>query len=293
MEVHGLQFLRNMAHAIWRGALSFGLVNIPVNLHSAVRDNRPRFRLLHTIDKSPIKFQRVCVRDDQPVDWDDIVKGYEYEKGKFVVLTKEDFDVAALEKSRTIDIVNFVDADEVDDRFFETPYYLTPGKGGERAYALLREAIRESDKIGIAKIIIRETQHLAAVEAIDHLLVLTMMRFADEIAAASEFTVPDSKSIRPQELEMAKALVKTMASAWNPIEYKDEYRANIMRIIHAKLKGKKPKLIAEASGFQQAKVVDLMARLRRSLETGKLGRKKSPTHSSRKTKPSRKARQVA
>ena len=155
-----------MARALWKGAISFGLVNIPIELHTAVRDNRPRFRMLHAADKSPIKFQRVCAREGKPVAWEDLVKGYEYEKGRFVVLTKEDFQTAALEKSRTVDILDFVNADEIDDRFFETPYYVLPAKGGERAYALLREAIRESGRIGIAKIILRETQHLAALEVI-------------------------------------------------------------------------------------------------------------------------------
>src|SRR6187455_3736681 len=155
-----------MPRALWKGAISFGLVNIPIELHTAVRDNRPRFRMLHAEDKSPIKFQRVCAREGKPVAWEDLVKGYEYQKGRFVVLTKEDFQQAALEKSRTVDIRNFVKGEEIDDRFFETPYYLTPAKGGERAYALLREAIRESERIGVAKFILRDMQHLAAVEVI-------------------------------------------------------------------------------------------------------------------------------
>ena len=130
--------------ALWKGSISFGLVNIPIELHTAVRDHRPRFRMLHAKDKSPVRFERVCIRDGHPVAWEDLVKGYEYAKGHFVVLTKEDFQAAALEKTRTVDIIDFVKSDEIDDRFFETPYYLVPAKGGERAYALLREAIRES-----------------------------------------------------------------------------------------------------------------------------------------------------
>jgi DNA end-binding protein Ku len=283
-----------MAHAIWKGAISFGLVNIPVNLHSAVRDHRPHFRLLHAKDHSPVRFQRVCVQDEQAVEWNDIVKGYEYEKGKFVVLTKEDFETAALEKSQTIDITGFVKAEEIDDRFFETPYYLTPGKGGERAYALLREAIRESGKIGIAKIIIRETQHLAALEAIDRMLVLTMMRFADELADAAEFNFPGPEIVRPQELDMAKSLVQTLASSWKPEQYTDEYRTNIMQIIEAKLKGKKPVLQGGPAGPQRAEVVDLMSRLRQSLEAGKADREKRQPQRAKKPKASRKtARRVA
>src|SRR6188474_3494560 len=176
-----------MARAIWKGSISFGLVNIPIELHTAVRDHRPRFRMLHAKDRSPVRFQRVCIKDGHPVAWEDLVKGYEYAKGRFVVLTKEDFQAAALEKTRTVDIIDFVKADEIDDRYFETPYYLVPAKGGERAYALLRDAIRESGRIGIAKFILRETQHLAAVEVIEQSLVLTVMRFADELVDVAQF----------------------------------------------------------------------------------------------------------
>src|SRR3989442_16043334 len=176
-----------MPRAIWKGSIAFGLVNIPVELHTAVRDHRPRFRMLHAADKSPIQFNRVCAREGRPVAWEDLVKGFEYSKGHFVVLTKEDFETAAVEKTRTVDIIDFVGADEIDDRFFETPYYLVPAKGGERAYALLREAIRDSGRVGIAKFILRDAQHLAAVEAIEQTIVLTVMRFADELVDAGQF----------------------------------------------------------------------------------------------------------
>jgi DNA end-binding protein Ku len=263
-----------MSRALWKGAISFGLVNIPIELHTAVRDNRPRFRMLHASDKSPIKFQRVCARDGTPVAWDDLVKGYEYEKGRFVVLTKEDFQAAALEKSRTVDILDFVKSEEIDERFFETPYYLLPAKGGERAYALLREAIRASDRIGIAKIILRETQHLAALQVIGDALVLTMMRFADELADISTFAFPAGGAVRPQELEMARALVESLAASWEPEKYTDDYRANLMKVIRAKLKGRAPTLEAPEER-QSAEVVDLMERLRRSLEGAQGGRKKT------------------
>src|ERR1700736_2501428 len=160
-----------MARALWKGSISFGLVNIPIELHTAGRDTRPHFRMLHTKAKSPVRFERVCIRDGHPVAWQDLVKGYEYQKGHFVVLTKEDFKAAALEKNRTVDIVDFVKAEEIDDRFFETPYYAVPAKGGERAYALLREAMRESGRVGIATFVLREAEHLAAVEAIADALV--------------------------------------------------------------------------------------------------------------------------
>jgi len=262
-----------MPRALWKGAISFGLVNIPIELHTAVRDNRPRFRMLHASDKSPIKFQRVCARDGTPVAWDDLVKGYEYEKGRFVVLTKEDFQAAALEKSRTVDILDFVKSDEIDERFFETPYYLLPAKGGERAYALLREAIRASGRIGIAKIILRETQHLAALQVIGSALVLTMMRFAEELADITSFSFPAAGAVRPQELDMAKALVESLAASWEPGKYTDDYRDNLMKVIRAKLKGRAPTLHMPEER-QSAEVVDLMERLRRSLE-GAPGRKKT------------------
>jgi DNA end-binding protein Ku len=254
-----------MARALWKGSISFGLVNIPIELHTAVRNHRPKFRMLHAKDKSPVKFERVCVRDGKPVAWEDLVKGYEYSKGHFVVLTKEDFQAAAVEKTRTVDIIDFVKAEEIDDRFFETPYYLVPAKGGERAYALLREAIRESGRIGIAKFILRDAQHLAAVEVIEEAIVLSVMRFADELVDVKQFELPAVQSVRKQELDMAKALVNSLAADWDPSKYTDQYRENLLRIIQGKMKGKHVELEPEAEP-RQAEVVDLMERLRRSLE---------------------------
>ena len=206
-----------MARALWKGSISFGLVNIPIELHTAVRDTRPHFRMLHAKDNSPVRFERVCIRDGHPVAWEDLVKGYEYSKGHFVVLTKEDFRAAAVEKTRTIDIIDFVKADEIDDRFFENPYYVTPGKGGERAYALLREAIRESARVGVAKFILRDTQHLAAVEVIDDAIVLSVLRFADELVDESQLSFPPARDIRKPELDMAKKKADTGAG-FNPKE---------------------------------------------------------------------------
>lgn len=254
-----------MSRAMWKGAIAFGLVNIPVELYSATRDHRPRFRLLHAKDESPVHYERVCQSEGKAVGWEDLVKGFEYEKGRFVVLTKDDFKTAALEKTKTIDILDFVDPKEVDERYFETPYYLQAGKGADRAYALIREAIRESGKIGIAKIILRDAQHLAAVEAIGDALVLTMMRFADELADLDDFRFPRTGEIRPAELRMARQLVDSLSAKWEPEKYTDEYRENLMRVIKGKLKGKTPRL-KERETPQQADVIDLMARLRASLE---------------------------
>ena len=269
-----------MARALWKGSISFGLVNIPIELHTAVRDHRPKFRLLHATDKSPVKFERRCIKDGHPVAWEDLVKGYEYQKGRFVVLTKEDFQAAALEKTRTIDIIDFVDADRIDDRFFETPYYLIPAKGGDRAYALLREAIRESGRIGIAQFILRDAQHLAAVEVIENAIVLTVMRFADELIDVKQFDFPSGEGVRKQELDVAKALVNSLAADWDPSKYTDQYRENLLRIIQGKVKGRKVEL-APVTEPRQAEVVDLMERLRRSLAQS--GRKRV----ARKTKKKR------
>ena len=166
-------------------------------------------------------------------------QGLRIRQGQFVVLTKDDFKAAAVEKTRTIDIIDFVKADAIDDRFFETPYYLRPGKGGERAYALLREAIRESGRVGIATFILRDAQHLAAVEVIDEAIVLSVMRFADELVDDTPLGFPKAGEVRKAELDMAKALVNSLAADWNPAKYTDQYRDNLMRIISAKMKGKK------------------------------------------------------
>jgi DNA end-binding protein Ku len=254
--------------AIWKGSLTFGLVNIPVELKTAVRADHISFRLLHEPDLSPVKYERICQAEGEPVPWTEIVKGYEYEKGKFVVITDEDFKSAALEQSKTIDILDFVKQDEIDPRFFETPYYLVPAKGGEKPYALLREAIRQTGSVGIGKIIIRQTQHLAGVKVIGEALVLEIMRFANELIDASEFNFPSREAVRPQELQMAEQLVANLAEPFDPTRYTDEYRANLMRVIKAKMKGKKPKLEEPEAETPDSGVLDLMSRLRASLEEG-------------------------
>jgi DNA end-binding protein Ku len=254
-----------VASAIWKGALSFGLVNIPVEVHTAVRDNRPRFRMLHAKDKSPISFERVCQKEGEPVAWADIVKGFEYEKGRFVVLTKEDFEAAALERTRRIDVLDFVKAESIDDRFFDKPYYLTPGVGGDQAYALLREAIRDSGRIGVAKFILRDVQHLAAVEAIDQALVVSTLRFADELVDTESLRFPPAKAVRKQDRALAKTLIDNLSAEWDPEKYEDDYTENLMRVIKARMKGKEAKLVLDERP-RDSNVVNLMERLRASLE---------------------------
>ena len=199
------------------------------------------------------------------------MKGYEYDKGKYVVMTDDDFKAAALESSKTIDILDFVQSDEIDPRYFETPYYLVPGKGGEKAYALLREAMRQSSAVGIGKIIIRQSQHLAGVRVIGDALVLEIMRFANELVDVGEFTFPPSDAVRPQELEMATQLVDNLAEPFDPAKYTDDYRANLMKVIRAKMKGKKITLEEPEHEPADAKVLDLMSRLQASLDQHERG----------------------
>ena len=243
-----------------------------MELHTAVRDHRPRFRLLHAKDKSPVEYQRVCRREGKPVAWEDLVKGYEYERGHFVVLTKDDFETAALEKSHAVEIVDFVDASEVDGRFFDVPYYVTPGRGGEHAYAVLREGLRKSNKLGVGRVILRQVQHLAAVGVVDDAIVLTLMRFADQLVEESTLSLP-SRKIDDRELDLAKRLIDSLSAEWKPEKYKDDYRENLMRVIRGKMSGRKVKL-AETEPVRDSNVIDLMTRLKASLEKG--GGKKKP-----------------
>lgn len=273
-----------MARPIWKGIISFGLVTVPVNLHPALRPPRFGFRLLHQTDLSPVRLERICVREDRAVAWNELVRGYEYEKGKVAVLTEKDFEAAALENDRTIDIMNFVKAEEIDPRFFARPYYLTPGEDGERGYALLRDAIRETGRVAIARFLFRERQRLVALSAIGTMLALTVIRFADEIMDLGEFDLPDSHQVGPQELDVAKRLVLSLTAAWKPEQYPDIYRANVMRLIRAKLKGTTPKLESEAQP-QHAEVIQLMARLRESLEADR-----RPRHERRRATSAKRSR---
>ena len=263
---------------LWTGALTFGLVNIPVRLHSAVQaKERVSFRLLHKKDLSPIRYERVCQKEGEAVDWKEIVKGYEYTKGKFVVLTDEDFKAAAIESSKTIDIIDFVSADEVDSRYFETPYYLVPAKGGEKAYALLREAIKRTGMVGIGKITMRSNSlHIAGVKAVGEALVLEIMRFADELVEVGDFSFPSDSGVRPQELQMAEQLVANLSQPFDPSKYTDDYRDNLMKIIRAKMKGKKLE-VPEPEERESTHVVDLMQRLKESLEMAKKASSNEPS----------------
>jgi len=267
--------------SVWKGSLSFGLVSIPVELRPAVRPDHVSFRLLYKKDLSPVKYERFSAKGEGPLAWSDIVKGFEFQKGQYVVLTDEDFRAAALGKSTSIEILDFVEQSEIDPRYFETPYYLTPTRGGEKPYALLRAAIRNTSVVGIGKIVLRNTQHLVSIKASGDALMLEIMRFANELVETSELHFPKGGDVRPQELHMAEQLVHNLAADFDPDKYTDEYRANLMKIIHAKMSGKKVKGVrTTAAATHDDKVIDLMSRLRESLAEGK----KKPAHAARARK---------
>jgi DNA end-binding protein Ku len=257
-----------MARALWTGAMSFGLVSVPVRLESAVKSERPRFHLLHAKDESPVHYQRVCEREGKPVPWTEVVKGYEVGKGEHAVLTPEDFKRAALDRSETIDIMAFVDAGAIDARYYDSPYYLTPGKGGERAYVLLRETMRKAGKTAVALLVMRQAQHLAAIVPVDDALVLTTLRFAAEVAEAPTIELPRGAAIGKNEEALAKQLIEGFTDDWKPEQYHDRYSENLQAIIKTKTKrGALPRLTALAPEPPKGEVADLMERLRASLAT--------------------------
>jgi DNA end-binding protein Ku len=260
-----------MARPLWRGTLGFGLVSIPVEMHTAVRDPGPHFHFLRRSDKSRISYKKVGGGDDEAVSKEELVKGYEYEKGRYVVLTQEDFESAAVERNSRIDVLSFVHGQEIDDRYFDKPYYLLPGKGGEHPYAVFRDALRESGRIGIAKFVLRNKPHLAAVEALGKLIVLSTMRFREELVPASNYEAP-ATAAKKTDLKIAHQLIEALAGKWDPEKYTDEYRANLMAIIEAKRKKQKPELERQEPK-RNANVVNLMERLRQSLDQAHGGKR--------------------
>ncbi len=273
--------------AIWKGSISFGLVNIPVALHNASRTEELRFKLLRNGDLSPVNYKRVAQVDGKEVPWDQIVKGYEYEKDKFVVLKDEDFKRVDLEATSTIDIVDFVELAEINPVFFYKPYFLEPLKGGGGAYHLLRQVLAETKKAGISKVIIKTRQHLAAVKANGNLLVLELMRFADELVNASSITIPAEKKLGQRELTMAKTLVNQMSEVWAPERYVDEYRSALMKLIDKKVASGGKALPAEGRREKKVtNVIDLAAVLQQSLKDAS---KNKPSPAPAKKKPRKRA----
>lgn len=260
--------------ALWKGTIGFGLVTIPVSLFPATRREELKFRQLRRSDLSPINYKRVAEADGKEVPWDQIVKGYEYEKGKFVVLKEEDFARVDVEATQTVDIINFVKMDDVDPLLFYKPYYLEVRKGGDKAYALLRDSLVEAGKIAIAKVVIRARQHLAAVKPQKKGLILELMHFPEELLDTSEFKTPAGKSIRKPEMQMARQLIESMSSEWDPTQYSDEYHDALEKMIDKKIESGGKAAPRPAKKKRPTNVVDLMSVLQKSLRE-RDGEKKS------------------
>lgn len=256
--------------AMWKGAISFGLVTIPVAVFPATEEKSLKFNQLHDEDHGRVRYKRVCETDGEEVTYEHIVKGYEYEKDHYVVLTDEDLDKVPLESSRAIDIVQFVDLEEIDPILFKKSYYLVPDETGAKAYALLRKALSEENRVGIAKVSFRDKEHLAALRFKDNVFVLETMYWPDEIRAAEFDTVNADSKVRAQEVEMAKSLIENLTEPWNPDAYRDEYRDALLEIVEKKIAGEEIEVAPEAA---PAKVVDLMEALKASVAAAK---KKTP-----------------
>ena len=273
---------------IWKGAVSFGLVNIPISLFPALRREELKFRLLRSSDHSPVNYKRVAEADGREVPWDQIVKGYEYEKGKYVVLKEEDFARVDVEATQTVDIINFVELSEINPLLFNKPYYMEVSKGGEKAYALLRDSLRETGKIGIAKVVIKTRQHLAAVKAQDKGLMLELMHFPDELVDTDEFKIPPARKVSREETTMAKKLIASMTVAWKPELYKDEYHEALEKVVEEKLKHPETKKSASKRAPRRASnVIDLAAVLQQSIRETKMAAPKKRKSASPKSKSGR------
>jgi DNA end-binding protein Ku len=263
-----------MPRSIWRGAISFGLVHIPVILSSAENRNSFDLTMLDRRDMKPVGFKRYNKETEKEVEWDDIVKGYEYEKKRYVVLTDEDFKRANVEATQTIDIMSFVDAEEIAPTYFETPYYLAPDKRGEKGYALLRETLKATNKIAITTVVIRTRQYLAALIPSGDLIVLNTLRYKNELKPAKDLKVPSSNiraaGVSPREIEMAKTLVDEMTEPWKPERYRDTYHEDLLKLIDKRIKAGKTEVITEPEEHEErpakGEVIDLMALLKRSVQ---------------------------
>ena len=262
-----------MARSMWKGAISFGLVHIPVEMYPATSEHALDLTMLDRRDFSPVGFKRYNKGNNKEVSWDDIVKGYEYEDGEYVVLSDEDLRAANPEKTGAIDITAFVDAESVPLLFYEQPYYLAPGRGGDKVYALLRETLKKTGKIGIATVVIRVKQHLAALVCVGDAIVLNTLRYADEIRDPAELKIPTKSSktaaVTDKEVKMAMALVEGMSEDWDPEQYHDTYREDVLALVEKKIKAKQTKTITapskETRPAKSGNVVDLVALLQQSL----------------------------
>lgn len=278
-----------MSRVIWNGHISFGLVQIPVGLYAATQDDELDFTLLDRRDHAPVGYRRVNKRTGEEVPWAEIVKGYEHEVGEYVIVEEADLKAANPASTQTIDIVAFVDGADIDPRWYVRPYYVAPPKKSAKAYALLRETLRKSGRVGIAKVVLRTRQYIAALLVHDDVLVLELLRYPTEIRGTAEFELPGrdlaALGVGEREAQMAGLLVDMLAGKWNPAEHKDEYREDLLRLVEEKVRTGKvaPKRAAEAEA-EGGEVIDLMALLAKSLAaTGKA----APAEATAPKKPAR------
>jgi DNA end-binding protein Ku len=262
-----------MPRVLWKGAISFGLVTIPVSLYPASRSERLSFDMIDKRDFSPVGYKRYNKRTGEEISMDNIVKGYEYEKGEYVVVSDEDFKQANVEATQTVDIVGFVEAAAVAPYYYDTPYYLEPGKRGEKGYILLREVLRKTGRIGIANVVIRSKQHLAALIPLERMLLMNTLRFSNEIRPASELNLPDAglHGVSDKEIAMAERLVDDLSEKWKPEQYTDTYTADLMKQIEKKIESGETHAITPVSADSAeprrgAEVIDLVSLLRKSLD---------------------------
>lgn len=254
---------------IWKGTISFGLVSIPISLYPATRREELKFRLLRSSDLSPVNYKRVAEADGKEVPWDKIVKGYEYEKDKYVVLKDEDFARVDVEATQTVEIIQFVELAQVDPLLFYKPYYMEAEKGGDKAYVLLRQALAGSGKIGIAKVVIKTRQHLAALKPQEKGIILELMRFPEELLDASEFKAPKESPASKTELGMAKKLIDSMTKDWNPDAFHDDYHELLEKVIEEKIENPEKRTSKRVKKTASGKVIDLVAMLQQSVEEAK------------------------
>ena len=251
---------------IWTGAIGFGLVNIPVKLYSATQSSNLDLDMLDKSDHSNIKFMRVNEKTGKEVKWESIVKGYKY-NNDFVILDDKDFEAASAKKTKTIEISDFVKQEEISSIYYETPYYIEPDKSGTRPYALLLQALKKTGKVGIATFVMRSKESLAILRADENVLVLNRIRFEEEIRDPKELTLPEHTAVKPAELQMAVSLINQLSGKFDVSKYKDNYKDELLKLIHAKAKGQKIK--APEMKVVHSKTKDLMSQLKASLETPK------------------------
>jgi DNA end-binding protein Ku len=259
---------------IWKGAISFGLVTIPVRVYGATEEKSLRFHQLHAPDGGRIRYKRVCSIDGEEVDWSEIVKGYEYEKDHYVTLTDEELASLPVTTAKAIEIERFVDADQIDPIFFQKSYFVVPEATGLKAYQLLREAMVDDDKVAVAKVAFREKEHLATLRLRGNVFVLETMYWPDELRAADFDVLDEQVQVRPQEVRMARSLIESLSADFEPEEFQDTYRAALEELVAKKVQGQEITYSEEA---EPSKVVDLMEALRASVEAAKADKPKPAT----------------